>query len=131
MNTAKRLYLYDDFTATIRIHPPEEGGRTTPPHNGIRWDFSYAGDDSGKLYMIWPDFHDANGDSINGELPVNTALSARMVVVDDMRRDIHSARLQPGVHFHCHEGAKIVATGQVETITGLYKTRDHTHIYPQ
>lgn len=61
-----RLYpgVPDDFEARIRILAPEEGGRRSPARNGIRWDFAYA-DDAGtpELFMIWPDFRHAEGDS--------------------------------------------------------------------
>lgn len=125
----KHLYLYDDFIAAIRILTCEEGGRQTPAHNGVRWDFSYADDASGMCYMIWPDFYDANGDSLAGELPVNVFLPARMViVVDEMRIGVHRARLRPGIRFHCHEGARIVAEGRVERISGLFAQREHNHI---
>ena len=54
----KRLHrIPDDFEAVIRIYTPEEGGRLSPPFNGIRWDFAYADDPPAKdLFMIHPDF---------------------------------------------------------------------------
>ena len=59
----KRLYqVPDDFEAVIRIYSHEEGGRRTPPFNGIRWDFGYADDPPGSsIYMIMPDFFDEHG----------------------------------------------------------------------
>ena len=61
----------DDFEAMIRIFSTAEGGRMSPPFNGIRWDFAYAESQAvGELYMIHPDFYDARGDS----LPTDQAL---------------------------------------------------------
>lgn len=123
-----RLYpIADDFEATIRILKESEGGRRTSPFNGIRWDFSYASDNSSdQLYMIWPDFYGPDGDSLptDSPLPLGVDLSARMtVVVDEMREQIHRERIKPGVEFYCHEGPKKVAVGRVTRITGLHNAR--------
>jgi hypothetical protein len=123
-----RLYsVADDFEATIRILTEAEGGRKTSPFNGIRWDFSYAADDStDQLYMIWPDFFSQAGDSLPKDqpLPLSTELSARMfIVVDEMREQVHRDRIKPGVEFYCHEGPKRVAIGHVTRITGLHSDR--------
>ena len=123
-----RLYLIaDDFEATIRILTESEGGRKTPPFNGIRWDFSYASDNScDQLYMIWPDFFGPDGDSLPtaSPLPLGVDLSARMtILVDEMREQTHRARIKPGVEFYCHEGSKRVAIGRVTRITGLHDAR--------
>ena len=42
----------DDFEAEITIFTEEEGGRTTPPRNGIRWDFMYP-EDRAEDSRIW------------------------------------------------------------------------------
>lgn len=123
-----RLYLVpDDFEAIIRIFTEAEGGRKTPAFNGIRWDFSYAADDAAdQLYMIWPDFLSASGNSLpkDQSLPLSTELSTRMtIVVDEMREQVHRARIKPGVEFYCHEGPKKVAIGRVTRITGLHEDR--------
>ncbi|GHT94204.1 hypothetical protein FACS1894116_07860 [Betaproteobacteria bacterium] len=123
-----RLYpIADDFEATIRILSESEGGRKTSPFNGIRWDFSYASDDStDQLYMIWPDFYSPSGDSLPTDSPLllGVELPARMtVVVDEMREQIHRARIKLGVEFYCHEGPKRVAVGRVTRITGLHNVR--------
>lgn len=119
--------IADDFEATIRILTEAEGGRKTSPFNGIRWDFSYAYDNSpNQLYMIWPDFYGPGGDSLptDLQLPLGVELSARMtVVVDEMREQTHRARIKPGVEFYCHEGPRRVAIGRVTRITGLHNAR--------
>src|SRR5262249_3654088 len=77
-----------------------EGGRRTPPYNGIRWDFAYADDAPAEwLFMIWPDFFGADGHSLltDQPLPVGVELSARMyVVADEMRAEMHRGRITPG-----------------------------------
>ncbi len=119
--------VVDDFEAVIRIFSEAEGGRKTPPYNGIRWDFSYASDEgSNQLYMIWPDFFSSSGDSLvkDSPLPIGVELSARMTVVnDEMRADVHRSRIVPGLEFYCHEGPKRVAIGRVTRITGLHEVR--------
>jgi translation elongation factor EF-Tu-like GTPase len=122
-----RLYrVPDDFEATIRIFTEAEGGRITPPFNGIRWDFSYAADDvAAPLHMIWPDFFSASGNSLPTDqpLPLSLELSARMTVVSDEMREHHRGRIKPGVEFYCHEGPKRVAIGRVTKVTGLHAER--------
>jgi translation elongation factor EF-Tu-like GTPase len=124
---ADRLYVHDDFEATIRIFTLEEGGRRTPAFNGIRWDFAYADESPAtSLYMIWPDFFAAHGQPLGKDqpLPVGVELSARMmIVVDEMRAEIHRGRILPGVRFFCREGGKRVAEGMVTRITGLFVPR--------
>lgn len=124
-----RLYpdVPDDFEAQIRILAPREGGRRSPPRNGIRWDFAYA-DDAGtpELFMIWPDFRRASGDSWATDLPlpVGEPLLAALTVVNGvLRAGLHRERIRPGVRFHCHEGPKVVAVGEVTRVTGLFLDR--------
>ena len=124
----KRLHhVPDDFEALIRIFSTEEGGRFTPPFNGIRWDFGYADDAPGStIYMIWPDFFDAAGDSLPTDqpLPIGVEIPARMaVVVDEIRTSYHRERIRVGTYFFCHEGSKRVAAGHVTRITGLLHER--------
>jgi hypothetical protein len=125
----KRLYPTDDFEARIRIYSAAEGGRLTPPYNGIRWDFAYADEEpADTLYMIWPDFVDQEGNSrsTDSPLPIGEELPARMrILVDEMREQVHRGRVASGVRFFCHEGSKRVAEGVVTRITGLFEPR-HT-----
>ena len=85
-----RLYPHDDFEANVRILSAAEGGRRTPAFNGIRWDFAYAeGQPPGTLYMIWPDFFAADGQSLPTDqpMPVGVELSARMMILKLLRDD--------------------------------------------
>jgi len=66
--------------------------------------------------MIWPVFFALSGDSLPTDipLPIGVDLSARMtIVVDEMREQLHRARIEPGIAFYCHEGSKRVAIGRV------------------
>lgn len=123
MNDENRIYRWDDFEATIRIFTPEEGGRKTPPKNGIRWDIAYNDDQPPKtLYMIHPDFVDSEGRSYpcDEALPIDVELRAFMyIVVDEMRQQQHREHIKVGMEFFCHEGARRVARGVVTKITGL------------
>lgn len=123
-----RLYqVPDDFEASVRILSSEEGGRLSPPFNGIRWDLCYSEDLAAEhLWMIWPDFIDGNGDSLPTDepLPIGVNLVARMtIVVDEMRAKEHRKRLGVGSTFYCHEGSRRVAFGEVTKITGLFNER--------
>lgn len=129
-----RRYPLNDFEATIRVFTAAEGGRRTPAFNGIRWDFAYAeGQPADTLYMIWPDFYAAGGQRLPTDqpLPVGVELSARMVVVmEEMRAEVHRDRLAPGVRFFCHEGGQRVAEGVVTRITGLFAPRETPEAKP-
>jgi hypothetical protein len=124
----KRLHrVADDFEALIRIYTAAEGGRQSPPFNGIRWDFAYADDPPAKdLFMIHPDFYDERGNSlpIDKPLPLSVEIPARMVVLnDELRITLHRLRITDGTRFYCHEGARRVAEGRVTRITGLFADR--------
>ena len=124
----KRLHsVPDDFVALIRIFSTAEGGRSTPAFNGIRWDFSYASDQTtDTLFMIYPDFYDAHEDSLAADAPLPTGveLPARMVVLaDEMRETVHRDRIQVGTTFYCHEGQRRVAQGRVLRLTNLFLPR--------
>src|ERR1700730_8307853 len=101
-----RLYPVDDFEAVIRIFPPDEGGRSSPAFNGIRWDFVYADQQATDgLHMIWPDFVDTNALSLPADrpLPVGAPLPARMVIVVDEWRKKHRIKIRAGIRFYCCE----------------------------
>ena len=117
----------EDFEATIRILRIDEGGRVSPPRNGIRWDLCYADDDPrDTLWMVWPDFVDERGGSRpeDEELPVGVNLPAKMfVLIDQMRHQVHRRKARLGVRFYCHEGPKRVAEGVITKITHLFDER--------
>lgn len=103
-----------DFEAAIAILSRSEGGRETPPHNGIRWDFCYHGDDvSLGLYNIWPYFFNSQGTPMPMEQPLVGVFEARMFIANREMLEFHAHRISVGTKFNCHEGAHIVATGVV------------------
>ena len=89
--------------------------------NGIRCDFCYAEDDpQNGIWMIYPDFHDANGESIpeNQQLPVDISILARMFVLSDqLRKEVHRPKVKVGGRFYCHEGQRRIAEGIITSIT--------------
>jgi len=127
-----RLYpTQDDFEATIRIFRTDEGGRKSPPFNGIRWDLCYAGDSPQEsLWVIWPDFFDDLGESLPTDraLPVDVELPARMTIMNnELRVQVHQKRVEVGTKFFCQEGPKAVAEGRVTKITGLFNERSRSN----
>ena len=122
----QRLFDHDDFEGVVRIFTHEQGGRVNAPFNGIRWDFCYAEDDpSDGIYMIHPDFLDANGCSLptDAPLPFDTSLVARFRICVDAMRPTHQARIAVGTRFYCHEGGHRVASGTVTRLMGLHAER--------
>ena len=123
----KRFDGIDDFEATIRIMREDESGRRAPVFNGIRWDLCYAEDDPNSgIGMVYPDFHDAAGDSIPEDQPlsVDSPIPARMFVLSDkLREEVHRKKVRVGGRFYCHEGIRRVAEGTITRITGLFHER--------
>jgi len=116
----------DDFEAEIVILTRAEGGRDTPPVNGIRWDLMYEDDDGGEpsLYVIWPEFIDANGDALPRDVPLSGTLRARMHIAnDEFAKSIHKIRIRVGTRFFMMEGSHKMARGTVSWITGLADRR--------
>ncbi len=116
-----RLYKHKEaFEAEITILTESEGGRRSPPHNGIRWDFTYAENNpENKMYMIWPEFVDDNGDAIDRGVFLEGTLKARMHIVSEKMLPLHVEKIHVGTEFYCMEGPKRVAHGVVTKVTGL------------
>jgi len=99
-----------DFEAKITILTSVQGGRMTPPHNFIRWDFGYAEDNPAEpkrnltapLYMIYPNFLDNNGLSIPKGIPLEGMLKARMHICVKEMIEYHRTRIAVGTKFNCH-----------------------------
>ena len=106
-----------DFEARITILSENEGGRSIPPSNGIRWDFRYAEDaekEENSLFMIWPEFISDDGLLIPRGVALCGMYRARMYVVDPaMKEKVHNQRIKEGVEFYMVEGPLIVAKGIV------------------
>lgn len=119
---SSRLYAQEaDFEARIRILTEVEGGRKTPPFNGIRWDFRYADDAPGaEIFMIYPDFFDDEGESLPPDEQISGTRNARMhIVVKEMIPRVHQNRIGVGTKFYCVEGARAVAEGEVTKLVGI------------
>ncbi|MEH6343460.1 MAG: hypothetical protein V7785_00110 [Bermanella sp.] len=116
-----RLYDHKDaFEAVITILTKSEGGRSCPPHNGIRWDFIYAENQpENTMYMIWPEFVDDNGDALDKGLFLEGTLKARMHIFSEDMVPLHAERISVGTKFYSVEGPKRVAYSIVTKITGL------------
>lgn len=116
-----------DFEAEITILTTEQGGRTNPPHNYIRWDFGYAEDNplepernlSATIYMIYPNFLDEDGVPIPKGIPLIGTYKARMHIVVREMLEYHRSRLSVGTKFNCHEGRRIVARGTVKRLCAV------------
>ncbi len=122
----QRLFDHDDFEAKVVIFTHEQGGRMAPPFNGIRWDFCYAEDDAQDgIFMIHPDFVDADGQSLpmDSPMPIGTKLVARFRICNDKMVPQHQSRINVGTEFYCHEGGRRVASGIVTRILDLHAER--------
>lgn len=112
-----------DFEVHYRFYTVEEGGRRKgPPFQGYRCDWAYEGDDIGKtgIYMIGPEFMDANGVDIPEGIPVSVTGIARMwIVSDELRVSIHRNRIREGVKGYFMEGNHRVAEAVVTRLIGI------------
>lgn len=117
--------LYDHpghFEAKIRILTTEEGGRERPCYNGIRWDVILAENNTENFtFMIWPDFFDENGDSLEKDIVLEGVLNARMC---SLYPEVHFGEgyfdgLKVGSEFFCVEGRTKAAKGVVTKLTGI------------
>ena len=116
-----KLYSREaDFQAEITILTAEQGGRRTPPFNGIRWDFRYPEDDlSEGVYMIHPYFLDGNKNPIPKGQPLSGTIDALMFILFEEMVDFHRERISIGTEFCCVEGSRTVATGTVSKLMAL------------
>ena len=110
-----------DFAVRYRFFTAEEGGRSDPPRQHIRWDFLYHGDDPRRhgIWIIWPEFLDAAGKP-HPDGPVPYEGVAHMFILDpDMRDQVHRGRIALGVRGYFVEGVKRVAECEVVELIGL------------
>ena len=122
------MTIYDrdpNFEARITILTEAEGGRRTPPLQGIRWDFRYATDQAGDpIYMIHPQFLADDGTALPERFPLHGTLYARMFIVIPEMVPYHLERLAVGTKFFCVEGAHACAKGEVTKIFDHLDTAD-------
>lgn len=105
-----------DFRVTYRLFTAEEGGRTMPPYQTIRWDMSYA-EDGLKSRMVYPEFLDPGGQPIpNG--PFAPVGQANMFVLNPAMLGFHRQRVRPGVRGYFMKG-RPVGVWEVAEVLGL------------
>lgn len=108
------------FEVSYRLLSADEGGRNTPPHQHIRWDFLYDGDDSAvdSLWIIWPEFLSADGKvRLDGAVP--STGRALMYIVDPTMEPYHRGLIHVGTKCAFMEGSRKVGVCEVVEILGL------------
>jgi hypothetical protein len=119
-----------DFEVRYRFFTSEEGGRRTgPPFQHYRCDWSYDGDDVSKgIFMIWPEFLADDGSPLQEDAIVpGSGFATMWIVSDDMRGQVHRAKIQEGVKGYFMEGARKIAETVVTRILGLHSNSDSQH----
>ncbi|NRB63928.1 MAG: hypothetical protein HRU40_13040 [Saprospiraceae bacterium] len=119
----ERLNHPHDFEVEYRILSESEGGRKTQVGQGIRWDFWYQFEgmhEKNQLWMIWPEFLDAEGKVITQkDKIIASSGKARMWIVNEGMRKYHQEKIKIGLEANGHEGGRIVAKYKVSKIVGL------------
>ncbi len=112
--------MKDSFKARITFLSPEEGGRKTPCKQNYRPDLRYEGE-HGQVWMIHPIFLDERGEVLPDRALIPKEADALMWILDDeLRKSMHQQRIKPGVRFFLNEGPRVVASGVVLAVTGLF-----------
>lgn len=110
-----------DFKVLYRFYTKEEGGRDNLPHQYIRSDFWYEDethDNKDRMYMIYPEFEDENGNLIESGA-VHREGVARMWVVNPKWRAYHRQRVKMGTIGYFKEGFRTTGSCKVIEIVGL------------
>lgn len=118
----KRLKHKADFRVKYKFKSPNKGGRQTgEPFQGIRSDFSYAGEENeNKLFMIWPEFEDEKGNTILfNDKSVSNSGTARMWIISNEMRPFHYDKIKKGVKGYFREGGMFSADCEVIEILDL------------
>ncbi len=116
-----RLKHRADFRVKYKFRNPDEGGRKTgAPYQGIRSDFSIEGEAENKMYMIWPEFEDTEGNVIlvNDKSVPNTG-TARMWIINNEARPHLYDKIKIGLKGYFREGATISGDCEVIEILDL------------
>jgi hypothetical protein len=110
----------EDFIVKYKFYSPEEGGRKTVPHQGIRSDFWYECNDhdTDSLYMIYPQFQDINGIMIPSGVVEKEGI-AKMWILSEELRPYHQKRIKLGTVGYFMEGSRRTARCKVIEIVGL------------
>lgn len=110
-----------DFRVKYKFRKPEDGGRKTGgPYQGIRCDFSYVGETENKMYMIWPEFEDNEGNVLlYNDKSVPNKGTARMWIINKEMRPLHYDKIKIGVKGNFREGAIFLADCEVIEVLDL------------
>ncbi|WP_291152445.1 hypothetical protein [Flavobacterium sp. UBA7680] len=111
-----------DFIVEYRFLSPEEGGRKTGnPAQGYRSDFMYSEDENlKKIWMIWPEFLDEEGQVIlDKSIRVTAFGKAKMWIVNEMNQEFHKQKIKTGLKGFFMEGPHKVAECEVIQIVNL------------
>ena len=111
-----------DFIVEYRFLSPEEGGRKTGnPAQGYRSDFMYSEDENlKKIWMIWPEFLDEDGQVIlDKSIRVTAFGKAKMWIVNEMNQEFHKQKIKTGLKGFFMEGPHKVAECEVIQIVNL------------
>ena len=116
-----RLKHKADFRVKYKFRSPENGGRKTgEPYQGIRCDFSFVEETENKMYMIWPEFEDSDGNILlYNDRSVPNSGTARMWIINNEMRPLHYDKIQIGVKGNFREGSIFTADCEVIEILDL------------
>ena len=113
----ERLQRDPDFIVEYAIDLAEEL-KEAKPHQGMRIDFLYQGDDlqTDGVHMIWPELLDKNGLVILDARPeaIEKSGKANMWIVMDERREYHRSRLKIGTKGMWWRGGRVAHVTVVE-----------------
>ncbi|WP_136666991.1 hypothetical protein [Flavobacterium sp. H122] len=117
----KRLNHKADFRVKYKFRNPEEGERKTgEPYQGIRCDFSFIDESENKMYMIWPEFEDEEGNVIlQNNMPVPNSGTARMWIINNQMRPYHYEKIKVGVKGNFREGPMFSADCEIIEVLDL------------
>lgn len=110
-----------DFRAAISFLPAELSGRQQLPRQGIyKPDIRYADDANTQAWMVWPLFLTDDKSELENGAAVPERCNANFYIVDEnLRREVHAARLKIGVQFDLVEGSRRVAVCEVTELLSL------------
>lgn len=117
---ATQFGLPPDFRVSYRLYPPEEGGRQTPPHQHIRWDFCYDDKSISRTgsFMIWPEILLPNEKLVPAG-PIPPFGLADMFILFPPSRAFHCQHIRPGVRGYFMEGNRRVGVCEVVEVLSL------------
>lgn len=117
----KRLGHKADFRVKYKFRSLENGGRKTgEPYQGIRSDFSFVAETENKMYMIWPEFEDSEGNVLlYNDKSVPNQGTARMWIINNEMRPLHYDKIEIGVKGNFREGAMFSADCEVIEVLDL------------